>query len=228
MDNIRIIGTSHISKESIETIKKEIEDWKPDIVAIELDRKRLHSLLTNQKSRMNFSTVRKIGIKGALFMIIAGYIQKKLGRMVGVDPGSDMKAAYTIAKEHKIRVALIDQDIELTLAKFSKHLTWKERWNFVKSIVKRDNETTELAKKFDLRKVPDAETIRAAMRIMQKTYPGIYKVLVEERNQIMARNLENISRMQDGAKILAVVGAGHKEGMEKILNPNSVNFSVEL
>ena len=35
-DNIRLVGTAHISKESVELVRNEIETWNPDIVAVEL------------------------------------------------------------------------------------------------------------------------------------------------------------------------------------------------
>ena len=40
MVKIKIIGTSHISKQSVSEIKKAMIEFKPDIVAIELDAQR--------------------------------------------------------------------------------------------------------------------------------------------------------------------------------------------
>ena len=61
---------------------------------------------------------------------------KKLGKMVGVAPGSEMKKAVRLAKKNKIKLALIDQDIEITLKRFSKSLTWCEKWNFSVDVIK--------------------------------------------------------------------------------------------
>ena len=41
LDYLKIIGTSHIAKESVEEVKDTILKEKPDIIALELDRKRL-------------------------------------------------------------------------------------------------------------------------------------------------------------------------------------------
>jgi pheromone shutdown protein TraB len=43
-------------------------------------------------------------------------------------------------------------------------------------------------------------------------------VLVAERDEIMAKNLIEISRTEPGKKIVAVVGAGHEEGITSRLN----------
>ena len=41
---IKIVGTSHISKDSVKEIKHQISEFKPDIVCVELDVHRYKSL----------------------------------------------------------------------------------------------------------------------------------------------------------------------------------------
>ena len=41
---IKIIGTSHISKDSVTEIKRSIKEFEPDIVCVELDINRYKSL----------------------------------------------------------------------------------------------------------------------------------------------------------------------------------------
>tara|TARA_Y100000310_G_scaffold308996_1_gene352644 strand:+ start:342 stop:1028 length:687 start_codon:yes stop_codon:yes gene_type:complete len=217
--NLTIIGTSHIAKQSMQEIEDAVSKEKPDIIAIELDKKRFIALMHKKKGkedRIRLRDIRRIGIKGYLFSLIGGYIQKKLGKIVGVAPGSEMKKAVRLAKKNKLQIALIDQDIELTLKRFSKSFTWKEKWHIIEDIVKgllfRKN-----AVKFDLAKVPDKEIVKKLMKQVKERYPNLYKVLVTERNRIMANNLFNIMKSHPNKKILAVVGAGHAEDMMKII-----------
>ena len=35
-DNLRIIGTAHVSTASVELVREQIEEWKPNLVAVEL------------------------------------------------------------------------------------------------------------------------------------------------------------------------------------------------
>jgi len=126
-ENLTIIGTSHIAKQSLEDVEKAIVEGKPDIIALELDRKRLYSLFKKDRNKIRIYDIRKIGVKGFVFSLIGAWAEKKLGKLVGVAPGSEMKKAVILAKKHKIKVALIDQDIEITLRRFSKSLTWKEK-----------------------------------------------------------------------------------------------------
>ena len=50
IENLTIIGTSHIAKQSIEEIKNSVAETKPDIIALELDNKRLYALIHEKKS----------------------------------------------------------------------------------------------------------------------------------------------------------------------------------
>lgn len=220
--NLTIIGTSHIAKQSINEIKKAIEENKPDIVAVELDINRASALLHGEKNRVSLADMSKIGLKGYLFVKIGQYIQQKLGNEVGISPGSEMKIALKLAQKNKSEVSFIDQPIETTLKNFSKELTWKEKGRFVVDLVigiifpKKQAQKLGLDK-FDLSKVPAQEVIAKMMNSLKKDYPSVYKTLVEDRNKYMVEQLVKLMRTDPNKRILAVVGAGHKEGMEKLL-----------
>lgn len=219
---IRIIGTSHIATQSIREIKSAFHSFKPEIVAVELDVQRASALLSGEKKNLSVTAIGALGIKGYLFAKIGQYVQQKLGKSVGIIPGADMKTALELAKEHKIQVAFIDQPLPMTLQNFSKQLTWKEKRRFVADMVKGlffpKRQMQEMGLDgFDLRKVPEKELIAKMMKNLQKRYPNLYKTLVEDRNKYMVRKIVQLLRSHPEKKILVVVGAGHKEGMEELL-----------
>ena len=187
--NLTIIGSSHIAKESILHVKEFISKNKPEIIALELDRKRFIALFDKRKPSLR--DIGEIGFWGFLINLIGAYIEKKLGKLVGVSPGSEMKMAVSLAKDYNAKIALIDQDIEVTLKKFSKSLSWKEKWNFLVDIIKAIFVRKNIIE-FDLTKVPDKKTIKKLVRNVKERYPNVYKVLVEERNHVMANNLKKI------------------------------------
>lgn len=214
--NLTIIGTSHIAKQSVLEVTKEIEDKKPDIVALELDYDRLQALLYNKKSKIRFRDMFRIGIKGYLFSILGQWAEKKMGSYVGMSPGADMLTAAKMAQKHNIGIALIDQHISITLKRFSRALTWKEKWNFLVDIF----EGLILRKKqfeFDLSTVPEKRIIKKLLRLTKKRYPNIYRVLVTERNQFMAKKLVALMKNDEDKQILAIVGAGHEEDILEII-----------
>lgn len=213
--NLTVIGTSHIASESLNEVRKVIEAEKPDIIALELDRKRLSALISKKQSKFKWKDIRRVGIKGYLFSLIGAYVEKKLGAKVGVSPGSEMLSAFRLAKKSGAKVALIDQDIEITLRRFSDALSWTEKWHFVVDIIKaiifRKSDIS-----FDLSSVPDPALIHKLILQVRKRYPNLYRVLVVERNKVMARNLASIHMQFPDSKIIAVVGAGHEDAILKL------------
>lgn len=225
--NLTIIGTSHISRQSMDEVREFIEKEKPGVVAIELDAGRASALLSRKREKLSIRHIGRIGVKGYVFSLIGAWAEKKLGDIVGVPPGSEMKAALKLARKHNLKIALIDQDIAVTLKRFSKGLTWKEKWNFLKDLFN----GFVLKKKeveFDIRSVPSQDIIRKLVGKVRERYPNVYRVLITERDKVMAKNLAQIMEKHPDEKILAVVGAGHEEGILGNLKPGvSYNFSVE-
>lgn len=249
--NIKLIGSSHIAKESVKEIKNVCENLSPDILALELDANRLATLIsenTVNKTKKNrnkknnskrytrsLTNIFKIGINGFIFSLIGEYVEKKLGKIVGTKPGVDMMSAYVFAKKNKKKVALIDQDIKITLKNLSKRITWKEKWQFIKDlfnafVLKKVDSGINLddAKKLDLNKVPSEEIILSMMKETKRKYPTVYKSLVTDRNKVMAKNLVILSKKFPDQTILAVIGAGHEKEMKKIMKNiyNKVDVSV--
>jgi len=217
--NISIIGTSHISPESIKEVTQKIKKLKPDIIALELDKKR-YLALTSKKQRFKISDISSLGLKGFLFNLIGAWIEKKLGKYTGVPPGSEMKIAINLAKKTKAKIALIDQDIQITIKKLMKSITWKEKFNFIKDLI-----TSLFSKKktikFNLNKVPSQKLINKLLKKVKKSYPSFYKIIVKERNKIIAKNLYNLATLYPKKKILAIIGAGHKK---QVLGELKLNF----
>ena len=225
--NLSIIGTSHIAKQSLDEVNSAIEHIKPDIVALELDKKRFYALMHGKKGRITIYDLKRIGVKGFLFSLIGAWAEKKLGELVGVSPGSEMMAAIRLARKNKIKLALIDQDIEVTLKRFSESLTWKEKWNFLVDIINafvfRKKEV-----EFDLTKVPSKKIIKEMIEKVRKRYPNIYKVLIEERNYVMGNNLKELMMKNKGKEILAIVGAGHEEDLIQIIRKPAITYSISV
>ena len=224
--NLVFLGTSHIARQSLDEVKESIEREKPGIIAIELDRARLDALLSKEPRKVSLRIIRKIGLKGFIFSLIGAWAEKKLGNLVGVAPGSEMKQAVKLAKKYNIKIALIDQDIQITLKRFSSSITWKEKWNFLADIVKaffvRDKEL-----QFDLRTVPEKNIIKKLVRKVKERYPNVYKTLIEERNIVLANNIKKLMGAEPDKKILVIIGAGHVDDVIRIIqnDEDSINYT---
>lgn len=220
--NLVLIGTSHISQQSVDEVINSIEVIRPAVVAIELDRNRFLSLTNKEKRKLKFSDIKKTGVKGYLFALIGAYIQKKMGRLVNVEPGAEMLAAIHSAKKHKLRLALVDQPIEITMKRLSQELTWKERFRFIGDIFRglffRKRELKRYGlEDFDLTQVPEEKLIQKMINEVKERYPSLYKVLIEERNQVIAKNLAVLLRHDPEQQVIAVVGAGHEADLLNLI-----------
>ncbi|MEM2121606.1 MAG: TraB/GumN family protein [Candidatus Woesearchaeota archaeon] len=246
LERLTIVPVSHVARESIHLVRKTINEENPDIIAVELCRKRLEALMEREKERrskkrkrekeklkFSISNIRKIGLKGLLFGMIASFIQNRIGKSLQIEPGSEMLEAVNLALKNNKQLVLVDQDIEVTLKKLSKSLTFKEKLNFLIDLVKGIFGIGRI--NFDLNKVPEEELIDEILVQIKERYPGLYKVLVEERNNFIAKRIFNLLVRNKNSKVVAVLGAGHKKEiiniikeLEKKLLENKIEFSYSF
>lgn len=210
--NITIIGTSHIALESIQEVTTVLQENKPGIVALELDHARFLSLMEKKKVS-KWVILKETGIKSFLLNLIGAFIEKKLGDIVGVSPGSEMRKAALLARKQKAKIALIDQDVRITLKKLTK-IPSKEKWrifgDIVKGLFQRKAEM-----RIDLTKVPEQKFIETILKKIEDRYPNLYATLITERNHYMAKSLYKLITEYPEEKIVAIVGAGHAEALLK-------------
>ncbi len=200
---IKIIGTSHISRESVEEIRKSFSEYDFDVVAVELDKNRLAALKAH-----------KVGVtsRNPIALIISS-IQTYMSKKTGITPGTEMLTAVENGEREGIPVFLLDQDISITL-KGLKDVSLKEKikiagYTFLGLLGRK-------SVKFDITKVPSQEFVEYMLINFKVMFPEFYKVLIEDRNNYMVERIKKLEEMYD--KILVVVGAGHKPGMETIMN----------
>jgi pheromone shutdown-related protein TraB len=218
-NRLKIVGTSHISSQSVEYIKKEFLNFSPEHICVELDNQRLYSLLHPQQKSAPLKLLKQLGLKGFIFAYFARYAQQKLGRLVGMQPGSDMLFAVQLAKNNNLKLHLIDRNIQITIKRLMKKLTFKEKARFAKDLfLGLFFKKSQPKVKIDLNKVPSKKFISNLLEKLKKTYPTLYEVLVEERNHYMARQTVLLLKKNHLEKFLVVVGAGHEEELFSLVD----------
>ncbi len=203
---IIIIGTSHIATEITKLIKKTIEKEEPDCVAVELDAMRFIAM-----------TTKKRGKPPGIFLKFLSWMQRELGKMTGITPGNEMIETVNFSRKKKIKTYLIDQNFSITARDIQK-IPIKEKIKLVLSIFL----SGFGSKKIDIKKVPSRKIVKEAVSYLKEKFPGIYKVLVLKRDIYMSSAVKEISKRHD--KVLVVVGAGHIEGMKKLLKKEKIKI----
>ena len=207
--NLIIVGTSHIAQESVNFVKDVITTLKPDIIAIELDQLRAKALLSKHKRSLKLKDIKELGVKPYIANLIGARLEKYLAKKVNLEPGAEMKIALQLAKQYKIRVAFIDQDVKITLKRLTSRITFREKLRLLKDLTISPFLKREKIE-FDLTKVPSEKTINKLITKLKKDYPSIYLTLIEERNKVLSKNLYNIMTQYPDKLIVAIIGAGHK------------------
>ena len=200
---ITVIGTSHISPESVKKTREVILKKKPECVAVELCPERLMALKSGR---------RKPSLRFGLSGYILAVLQDHLSHKTHIMPGTEMLSAVDAGLEVGSKVALIDLPIRRTMRKINDVSAWRK----MKMITRLLIDSLKVKKmKMDLSKVPDQEMIDEAMKYMKKDMPDFYKILVVERNNHMYKWIKKLS--EDFKDIVVVVGAGHKKDLEKMI-----------
>ncbi len=221
---LTIIGTAHVSEESINEVKDAIYEQQPDVVAIELDRGRYTRL---KQQMMGIETDDTISVtqiikenKVGLFFTstLLGYFQSKIGEDVDVAPGSEMIGAIEASEDLQIPIALIDRDVNVTLQRALNKMGFMEKAKFIYGLIASalgfgDEE------EIDIEDLKDSEMIDELMEMFKDEAPSVYEVLVHERDAYLAGRIMQLPH----DKVIAVVGAGHKPGiMEYLDNPENI------
>ncbi len=165
--NLTVIGTSHIAEDSVSRVREAIASENAAIVAVELDHARLHALLSEEKPRLSLAMLKIMGLTGFVFFAIASFLQRRLGKLIGAVPGQEMKTAVQIAQENKIRIALIDQPLNITLSNLSRISIWEKlklARDFTLGVAGIETEKVQ----FDLTKTPSSKFVEMAMKKLKE------------------------------------------------------------
>ena len=228
---LTIIGTAHVSEESVNEVKDAIYEQHPEVVAIELDRGRYIRLKQQmmgieQDDTISVSKIIKEN-KVGLFLTttLLSYFQSKIGADLDVAPGSEMVGAIEASEDLGIPIALIDRDINITLQRALNKMGFIEKSKFLVSLIASVLGFGEDEEDIDVEELKNPENLDELMEMFKDEAPSVHEVLVHERDAYLAGRINGLP--QD--HVIAVVGAGHKPGIERYLdNPETLPDLREL
>ena len=224
MSEIRLVGTAHVSAQSVEDVKKAIDEWHPDIVAVELDLGRFEALRKIGREPTVDEVLELRNFNQLLIQWILSYLQRRIGVDVGVEPGAEMKAAIEEAEKRRITISLVDRDIRVTLLRFWQSLGI---WGKVKMFFALLYSIAEVDEfEIDVEQMKDQSVIDMVMDEFRKFSPAGARSLIDERDAFIAHNLLMLKE-KDMGRILAVVGAGHVHGIQRYLDAPATLPPVE-
>ena len=212
-DKLRLVGTAHISSASVDLVRSQIEEWSPDLVAVELCESRKASLL--EPDALDNADLLKILNDGKSHMILLQSAlaaeQRRMGISSGEKPGAELLAAIEAAEDAEIPVELIDRDVLITLRRAWVKMGFLEKFRVLDALLWQE-EVEEGATVEEL--LEDSDMLSKLMEEAREVAPAAGSVLIDERDAFLAGRIQQI---RGRGKILAIVGAGHLDGIQKNL-----------
>jgi pheromone shutdown-related protein TraB len=207
---IVLVGTAHVSRESVRLVQEVIENEKPDTVCVELCASRFQAI--RQKDRWRETDIIKVIKDKKAFLLLANLLlasfQKRVASKMQVLPGAEMLQAIESAEAAGAHIELADRDIRTTLSRTWHALGWWSRiklvYQLLLSMVQAENITEE-----EVERMKRQDVLESLLAEIGTTLPQLKAILIDERDRFLAAKI----REAPGRKIVAVVGAGHLPGI---------------
>lgn len=211
---IILVGTAHISKESVEEAGEIVRAERPDRVCIELDEGRLQSLQNDKGwQELDITKVLKDG-KGFLLLanLVLSSFQKRMGDDVGIKPGDEMKEAIRVANEEGIPTSMVDRPIHVTLQRAWAMNNFWGKSKLLATLVSSAFSNEEMSAE-DIENLKEQGAMDSMMEELAGYLPKVKEVLIDERDRYLASHIWEAP----GTKVVAILGAGHLPGTEAII-----------
>jgi len=209
-----LAGTVHISQESTLEVRSLIETEKPGRVCVEIDEGRYRSMSQDKGwESLDIGKVLKEG-KGFLLMAnlaLAGF-QRRMGSNVGGKPGEEMLAAVRAAEEAGIPYSFCDREVQVTLKRAWSMSGFFNRAKLLASLVESAFSNEKLSAE-EVEKLKERSELEEMMAELAAFLPSVKEVLIDERDRFLASRIF----LAKEELVVAVVGAGHLNGIEEWL-----------
>ncbi len=205
-----LVGTAHVSQNSVDDVRTQIETVQPDHVCIEIDEQRFRSIQKRRdwSSLDIFQIIRKRQAFLLLSNLVLTSFQRRMGAGTGVTPGAEMLAAVQVCRAKGIEFTLADRPVQATLRRaWAKTGFWGKN-KLLAALISSAFSNEKLSEE-DLDRLKSRSELEQMMGELADYLPSVKSVLIDERDQYLAQKIYR----SPGARVLAVVGAGHVPGI---------------
>jgi pheromone shutdown-related protein TraB len=217
---IILIGTAHVSQESIDEVNRAIREEKPCMVCVELDAGRYASM--SQKENWEKLDMVKVFKEGKGFLLMANLVlsgfQRRMGLGLGVMPGEEMKTALDTARELGIPHNLCDREVQLTLRRAWARCGIWNKCKLLSSLLSSAFSTEKMSPE-EIERLKNRSELEGMMEELASYLPPVKETLIDERDRYLAAKIWASASNSPGgtetgvSRIVAVVGAGHMKGI---------------
>jgi pheromone shutdown-related protein TraB len=210
-----LIGTAHVSRDSVRLVEEVIDAEKPDTVCVELCPSRYQAL--RQKDRWRDTDIIRVIREKKAFLLLSNLLlasfQKRVAKKMDVMAGAEMLKAVEKADALGARVWLADRDIRATLSRAWRALGWWSRLKLLCQLLVSMGQAADITAE-EIERMKQQDVLEALLAEVGRSMPVLKTILIDERDRYLAAKI----RQAPGPKVVAVVGAGHLPGIKACWN----------
>ncbi|MFH2219498.1 MAG: TraB/GumN family protein [Pseudomonadota bacterium] len=212
---ILLLGTAHVSRESVELVTAVIEQEIPETVCVELCESRFQSI--RQKDSWQNTDIIKVIKEKKSFLLLSNLLlasfQKRIAKKFDINPGEEMVRAIEVGEAAGAKIHLADRSIHVTLSRTWRIMRLRDKARLLFQILLSLGEIEDITEE-DIEKMKQEDVLETLLAEVGKTVPALKDVLIDERDRYLVHKI----RTAPGDNIVAVVGAGHVPGIKKYWN----------
>ena len=197
-------------------VRDAVATEQPDCVCVELDAGR-YATISSEQHWMDLDIRRVLKQRKGFLMltnIVLHSFQRRLGMDLGVQPGADMAAAVAAAEEAGIRFELCDREIQGDAAPgVGAGPAGGAGSSCLRRCWQRDFSNDELDSE-QVESLKERGALQSMLDELADYLPRVKEVLIDERDRYLAQRIFEAG----GARVVAVVGAGHVPGIQRWLS----------
>ncbi len=227
--NVTLLGTAHVSRASADQVRAELAAGDYDAIAVELCPGRHRALIDpDALAKMDLLQVlreRKAAMVTANLAL--GAYQQRLAEQFDIRPGEEMRVAVEGARTAGLPVLLIDREVGTTLKRIYRNVPWWRRLYLVSGLVA-SVITRERVSEAEIERLKEGDLLESIFAQFADRARDLFVPLIEERDRYMAARLQDEARSGRYRHILAVVGAGHVNGIRRSLEAGIADTATTL
>lgn len=219
---ITLLGTAHVSRASADKVRELLTSGDYDAVAVELCPSRHNAIVDpDALARMDLFDVLRSGRAPMVASSLAlGAYQQRLAEQFGIRPGEEMRVAVEMAREAHLPVLLVDREIGVTFKRVYRSLRFLRRAELVAGLLAGVVSRQEISEA-EIERLKEGDILESAFSQFAEQHRDLYEPLIAERDRYMAARLKQEVGAGGYRRVLAVVGAGHLQGIARTLTEAS-------
>ena len=219
-ERLRLVGTAHVSTQSVDLVRRQIEEWGPDLVAVELCPSRMAAL--TEPDSLESEDLLKIINEGKSAMILLQSAlaaqQRRMGIAAGEQPGAELLAAIEAAEHAGIPIEMIDRDVVVTLRRAWARMGLIEKWRVLNALLWEEDEDEDVSIEEML---GDSDLLSKLLEDAREVAPNAGEVLIDERDAFLAHRTEaraqeaNLAQSSGDGNPHPPLGSGCLDGVQR-------------